>query len=120
MFGRALVYPRPRYAGPVIIDPDAYDYVPLPGCDGVALKQLGSFNERGLSIAMLRLTAGARFTPDTFQPRILYALSGSGEAGMIAWAAGSSAFLPSGERAEFNASEDAEFYMFGLPRFEAA
>jgi hypothetical protein len=39
---------------------------------------------------------------------------------MIAWAAGSSAFLPRGGRAEFSASEDAEFYMFGLPRFEAA
>jgi hypothetical protein len=120
MFERPLAYPRPRYGGPVIIDPQAFDYVPLVGSPGVGMKQLGSFNERGLSIAMVRLAAGASFTPETDQPRILYALSGSGQAGINDWAAGSSAFIARGERAQFTAEAEAEFYMFGLPRFEAA
>jgi hypothetical protein len=119
MFERPLAYPRPRYAGPVIIDPQAFSYVPVPGSEGAALKQLGIFNERGLGIAMLRLAAGASFTPDTDRARILYALSGSGQVGGSDWSAGSSAFIPRAERAEFRADEESEFYVFGLPLFEA-
>lgn len=57
---RKLTYPRPRYDGPVILNPENFDWVPVSGSPGVAVRELGQFHERGLAIGQLKVDAGAR------------------------------------------------------------
>jgi hypothetical protein len=58
VFGPAT-YPRPRYDGIVLIDPEAFRWVEVS--PGVWQKHLGTFSEREIRIAMIRLDAGAAF-----------------------------------------------------------
>lgn len=58
--GRSISYPKPRHDGPVILNPENFGWVALAGAPGVEIRDLGRFNERGLSIAQLRLVQGAR------------------------------------------------------------
>jgi hypothetical protein len=60
IFGRRPVYPKPRYTDPIIMSPDAFDWVPVEGARGVAAKLLGSFTERVVVAEMFRLDPGAR------------------------------------------------------------
>jgi hypothetical protein len=60
IFGRRPVYPKPRYADPVIMSPEAFDWVPVEGTRGVAVKLLGSFTERATVAEVVRLDPGAR------------------------------------------------------------
>jgi hypothetical protein len=56
---RKIVYPKQRYDEPVRMKPDNFDWLPLEGQPGLALKTLGIFSERRCEIAMLRVDAGA-------------------------------------------------------------
>jgi len=56
--GKKSVYSKPRYANFIIMDPEAYDWVP-EGAEGVYMKSLGMFTERNTRIDLIRLDAGA-------------------------------------------------------------
>lgn len=45
--GKKIQYIKPRYKEPILIDPDAFEWVPIQGADGAAQRVLGVFNERG-------------------------------------------------------------------------
>lgn len=79
--GRKLVYPKPRYDGPVILNPDNFSWVPVAGAQGVAVRELGSFHERGLTVAQLRLDAGSSVTVHGHPTRtLLFVEEGEGTA----------------------------------------
>lgn len=50
---REISYPRPRYDRPVLMYPDGFHWLDV--ADGVARRDLGRFNERGLGLGFLRL-----------------------------------------------------------------
>jgi quercetin dioxygenase-like cupin family protein len=80
--GRKISYPKPRYDGPVILNPENFGWVPLADVTGVEARELGRFNERGLTVAQLRLAAGARL-PVYARPAetLLFVEQGAGTAG---------------------------------------
>ena len=57
--GRPCEYAPQRYNTAVFMNPQAFDWVPVDGCTGVERKLLGSFTERKVDIAIVRLQAGA-------------------------------------------------------------
>lgn len=61
VFGE-VVYPRPRYDGIVLIDPSTFDWTKDAESPGVWRKKLGTFSEREIKIALIRLEPGARLS----------------------------------------------------------
>jgi hypothetical protein len=61
VFGE-VAYPRPRYDGIVLIDPSNFAWVKDAAAPGVWRKKLGTFSEREIKIALIRLDSGARLS----------------------------------------------------------
>ena len=54
-----MVYPKPRYSGPILMDPANYEWVAVADQPGVSMKLIGVFTERHSEIAFLRIETGA-------------------------------------------------------------
>ncbi len=57
--GHAVDYPEPRYKDIILMNPAAYSWVNDKDHPGVARKHLGSFTERDIRVAFIRLEKGA-------------------------------------------------------------
>jgi hypothetical protein len=109
---RELRYPPPRWDEPVHMRVGGFAWLPVAA--GVACRALASFGERGTSLAMYRVERGARLELAA-EPRLrlLYVATGA-----LAGAGTSTALeIAAGERAALEATQDAELYELGLPRF---
>jgi hypothetical protein len=63
VFNRESSFPEPRYPQPILMNPDAFDYV--DSGDGVQTKVLGRFTERDLTITKVRWSDRAKYVmPD--------------------------------------------------------
>jgi hypothetical protein len=115
-FGSRLEYPKPRYAGPIIIDPNSFLWTSDPESQGVERKHLGAFTERGVWAEIVRLHPGARRTFGNSGARqLLFVLSGVGAAGGSAISVNSSIQIDPGECAEIVCDQAIELLVFGLP-----
>ena len=112
--GRALEYPQPRYATPVLMYPEGFDWVPVSGAKGVSEKPMGMFTERRISARFVRLEAGAAFE-FTGRRELLFVLSGNGEIGGEPLRAWTTALVTSGDKASIRAQEATEMLHFTLP-----
>jgi hypothetical protein len=113
-FGRKLEYPKPRYSGPIIIDPNSFRW--RPETSGVTRKHLGAFTERGTWAEMVGLSPGARWTRAAGKAReLLFVLSGAGSVGHERLGPHSAVQIDPGERAEISCGEAMETLIFGLP-----
>jgi hypothetical protein len=118
--GRKIEYVRPRYREPVVIDPEAYAWTPVPGSSGGLAKPLGIFNERGTAANYYRVEAnGELVLRAEGRRRLLFVVRGSvtvDGADLVAHTA--VAFGP-GEEAELRTSGEAvELLNYDLPSFE--
>jgi hypothetical protein len=76
--GRKITYPKPRYAEPVMIDPEAFAWIPVEDAPGVAQRHLGTFTERNVSAGMIKLDAGSTLQlPRSSQIRLYFVRNGS-------------------------------------------
>jgi hypothetical protein len=77
VLGRKLVYPKPRYNEMIVMNPDHYEWG-KPDANGVSLKWLASFSERGTRVGMVRLDAGATWNAGLHKaPEVLLVTKGS-------------------------------------------
>lgn len=116
--GQPLVYPKPRYRQPVLMNPAAFDWVDAGR--GVAQRALGRFTERDIGVSQLRVAAGAHgevAAGDTI--RLLYVLEGNGHLGEHAVNAGCALELPRGTSIAASAGESLLLLALDLPRFDA-
>lgn len=75
--GKPLVVPPARYADPVNMNPDAYQWVEI--ANGVQRKELGCFTEAETRLGFLRIAQGAVFTLPRAEQRLLFFVcSGTG------------------------------------------
>jgi hypothetical protein len=114
-FGRRIAYPAPRYDQPVILDPAAFDWVPV--APRAARRHLGSFGERGMGVAELMLEPGGRVTLPAGS--LAYVVEGDGLAGGARWAA-EDAIATDGAAAVLEAGTTSRLFEIRLPRFGAA
>jgi hypothetical protein len=117
VFGRRLVYPKPRYQQPVIVQPQHFQA--LPWAPGVTCKPLGCFNERGLGVAVWSLAPGATLALSQAQRReLLYVQAGALHLGGRALRTGSAIETRTGEGLRLVAGAGgAALVGFSLPRF---
>jgi hypothetical protein len=111
---RPMVYPKPRYAVPILIEPDNFDWVPIPGEPGVYDKFLGTFTERCTGASLYRLDSGAAWTADGNRD-IFFVLNGEGEVAGERLRRETTVFLGKGETARFHAKSPVEMINFRLP-----
>lgn len=110
---RPLVFPKPRYARPIMMDPKNFSWIPVPGSPGTYEKLLGVFTERGTRAAQVKLDPGASCTG---HGRSVYlVLRGEGTIGDTPMRALTTLFLDWNETAVITASAETEVMHFGLP-----
>ena len=115
-FGTKLEYPRPRYPGPIIMDPKSFRWVCDPGAPGIERKHLGTFTERGVWAEVLRLHPGATLTLGHVNARrLLFVLAGSGTIDGAELKPHSAIQIDPGEQGCIICKEMLELLVFGLP-----
>jgi hypothetical protein len=114
--GRKLVYPKQRYAEPILMKPANFAWLPAPGQDGFALKRLAVVSERGAEIAMARVEDGAT---GTIAPRssttVGFVTLGEGEVNGNEVSRHSAFAVPAGEACRLSGSGAMEMLLVGLP-----
>jgi hypothetical protein len=115
---RPMEYPKPRYDEPILMKPDHFTWQDDPDQVAVSMKRLGTFSERQLEMAMLRVGAGARAR---IAPRrgthIGVVLAGSGTIGEHELRLHAAFSLERDEAAVVTAKSELELLLVGLPVF---
>lgn len=117
--GRRLEYPKPRYAGPVLLKPDNFAWWRV--AEGVERRLLGVFTERGTRLEFLRIAPGARLTlgrPDAFH--LILVTAGEGTCGAEPLRRHSAVRIEAGETAEIAGTGPVELFVITLPLIPAA
>ncbi len=115
--GRKLAFPNPRYAGPIMMDPASYDWLPAEGEDGVHEKPLGTFSECRTEAGFLKLDPGAVHRGGG--RGIYFVVSGAGEVESESFTRHATVLVERGETARFTAIETTEIFHIGLPNLDA-
>ncbi len=117
--GKEVRYCKPRYLAPVIMNPESFDYIPLRGKSGVAMKSLGRFNERGAEIRMIKMLPGAEFTLQaTERPLVVTVMRGEGSAADDIYGPLSAFRVLRGGETRLKAEFETELFIVGLPAFD--
>jgi len=114
---RRMDYPKPRYRDPIMVDPENYDWLPIPGVPGARQKPLGTFTERECAAVLIKLAPDTRYRADG---RSVYlVLSGAGSVDERPYRALTAMHLETGETAELSAQQDTELLRLVLPDLAA-
>jgi hypothetical protein len=113
VYGRRMDYPKPRYRDPIMVDPENYDWLPIPGVSGVSQKPLGTFTERQCAAVLIKLAPGATYR--AAGGSVYLVLTGAGTVGEQNYRALTAMHLESGEAAEFVAQEITQLLRLVLP-----
>jgi len=114
--GTRMLIPAPRYDDVVIMKPAAFRWTPLRVAPGVYRKLLGSFTERGTTAEMLRLEAGAAYTPPPAEAiRLAFVLEGEGRIGGGELGTHFGLQIDPREAIEIRAERPMELLMFTMP-----
>ena len=117
--GTSIVYPKPQYLAPVLLEPSRFTWRMLSA--GVYNKALGTFNGYGLKLSQLQLEAGAQLTLDTSaRAQLLFCKIGEGNLEHETYGPWSSAEIEVGESISVVAKSKSEFYVFDLPDFPSS
>jgi hypothetical protein len=110
---RPMVYPKPRYSRPFMMDPAHYEWTPVEGAPGVAEKFLGVFTERRTTAGFLQLDPGTVYKA---AGRAVYVvLEGRGTIADQTAQTLTTIFVERGEEAVFTARETIRMLRLGLP-----
>jgi hypothetical protein len=116
VFGDRIKYPRPRYKSIIIADPKVSNWLPIRGAAGVDRKFLGTFSERGVTVEMIRIAAGAQWrSEDRDALRLIVVLSGDGSVDGTKVTRLSALQLDAGETLSLYATTEMELFSIALP-----
>jgi hypothetical protein len=113
---REIKLPRPRYTNVIKIDPEHFNWLPVPGAPGVERKYFGSFTERGFWIEYIKAAPGAEWVSSTDAGRrLIVALEGAATVGDAKIGKMSAIQVEPGEELKIEAAEETVLYIIGLP-----
>ncbi|MBI3707865.1 MAG: hypothetical protein HY246_09340 [Proteobacteria bacterium] len=115
---RPMVYPKPRYHDPLMMEPSHFEWVPVDGAPGVCDKLMGVFSERHTEARFLRLEPGATFR--VRGRRLCFVLDGSGSIAGRTYSKHTTVSCDDREEAEFVAAAPTEILVLGLPKLDGA
>jgi hypothetical protein len=114
--GRPLVYPKPRYKAPIVIQPENFAWAAIEEAPGVCRRALGIYGERGVGLDFYAVTPGSEFDigPSPAR-RLIFVCSGVGRVAGESYSVHSAVRLEPGESVLFEASDDTELFVITLP-----
>ena len=112
---RSIDYAPPRYQGPIFMDQQNYDWVPVADEAGVSKKLMGVFTERRTDVGFIRLDANATHHMDG--PRLYFVVSGAGRADGREYEKYTTVHVAADEDGEITVTAPTEIYFMGLPNF---
>jgi hypothetical protein len=113
---RSIKFPRPRYRNVVVIDPEQFNWLPLPDVSGVERKYVGSFTERAFWIEMIKIDAGAEWVSTCEDARrLIVALSGAATVDDTRIGRLAAIQADAGDKLRVAATEETVLYLVGLP-----
>ena len=116
VMGRPVVYPEPRFKGPVVMQPQNFAWAPLDGCPGVSHKPLGAFSERGVAVEFRAIDDGVAHHFDASPDRrLIFVTEGEGNP----YRRHSAIRLDPGETLSLEAQTKTEILLITLPMIEA-
>jgi hypothetical protein len=110
---RPMVYPKPRYSRPFMMDPANYQWVAVAGAPGAFERMLGVFTERRTVARFVRLDPGASYAADGRS--IYFVTKGTGTVEGQPFRRLTTIYVNRGERAVLAAQDGAEMLHLGLP-----
>lgn len=117
--GKPVAYPKPQYLAPVLLEPERFSWQAVG--QGTQAKELGAFAGCGLSLAQVRVVAGASFTPHAADQNLLmFCQEGAGRCGDSAYRRWTTIEVQRGEQVALPATSASEWFVFRLPEFTAA
>ena len=119
--GRPMVYPPKRLQRPLLVEPEAFDWLPGPA-DGVEEKTIVDFGQRTVGVRLGRMAPGTRF--ELSGPLSCFLEQGGGEveaAGLrVACGRFDALHLAAGESSTLHAIRPSQLIVFTHPVFVAA
>jgi len=116
--GRRIKYPKRRLEKPLLVNPEAFEWLDLPGFPGVRTKRLWDFGSRALACSLYQLGAGSSLVLTGAQTS--FVLSGSGAIGQLRFANHDVLHLAAGESARIEAHKETELLAMPHPVFPHA
>lgn len=119
VFARSIKYARARYASPVILDPEHFNWVADPINAGVSTRHLGTFHEHALQLSQLRVEQSheVQILQTDAGTRLMYCLRGTGALNGQRYDTGTAAEIRSTETVLLRAQATSIFYVIRLPQF---
>jgi hypothetical protein len=111
--GRRIKYPKRRLEKPLLVNPEAFEWLDLPGFPGVRAKRLWDFGSRALACSLYQLAAGSSLVLTDAQTSFVQ--SGSGALGQSRFAQFDVLHLAAGESARIEAQEETELLAMSHP-----
>jgi hypothetical protein len=120
--GRPVTYAKPRYAAPIMIRPQGFQWRTDPKRPGVEVKRLGSFHEYGTAISIWRLAPGTTIAPEVLDaPEVRCVIAGATHYDGRLLDDKSTYYIPEGVRTQpIESPTGAEFLVFSLPMYARA
>jgi hypothetical protein len=113
--GRRIKYPRKRLEKPLLVNPDAFDWLDIAGAPGAQMKRLWDFGASSLSCSLYQLGAGSSLS--LTGPLSAFVLSGTGAVAEQRFAQYDAVHLAAGEAARIHAREQSELLVMPHPLF---
>ena len=114
VFQRKMVYPAPRYPGPILFKTANFAWWPV--ARGAQRKLLGTFTERGTQLEIVRIEPNGSLALGAPNAEILvFVLRGTGSCGQEILKQYSAVRIQPGETATINGTEPMEAFVITLP-----
>jgi len=111
--GRKLTYPTPRYAQPIVMEPEGFQW--RPGEDGVAVRTLGRFTEDDVYLANYRWEPGGSLALTPERTQLLWISSGQVQVEGVTYSPRTVIFSDFDETVHVSSADGAEAICFGMP-----
>ncbi|HWE45842.1 MAG TPA: hypothetical protein VG407_07415 [Caulobacteraceae bacterium] len=111
---RPVIYPKPQYLCPIMIDSNAIAALPAEGLPGVEERSLGTFSSTRIRAA--RYTLAPEASLPVSERGIYFVLAGAGQLDSEPYRLLTALYLEDGEQARFTATDESDILYLGLPR----
>ncbi|MFD4558442.1 hypothetical protein ACFWP5_29690 [Streptomyces sp. NPDC058469] len=113
---REQKFPKPRYNGVVVSNPEHFNWLAVAGWPGVKRRHIGTYTERQFWIEFLKIEAGAEWISESENAkRLTVVLSGTGTVEGTGIGELGAVEADPGEKARYTATDELVLFTVGLP-----
>ena len=113
--GRRIKYPKKRLEKPLLVNPDAFEWLDVASAAGVRTKRLWDFGANALACSLYQL--GPKSAVALSGPLTAFVLAGAGEVAEHRYAKYDALHLAAAEKARIEAREESELLVMTHPVF---